>query len=200
MPSPEWSHDVVRDQLIAGILEDQIDARHGAHGLPNQGPYAPEAPTLEPDIRGQRGSVPTGSAFGTGKVNVFPGNKELNVLVADTPALRETGVQNRDDVGMANGTYDGMVFQWSEDTQAALHNKNVSFPVSAAWFDSSGMYVDHTHLRPGQATPVSPKVSTGLSWSSTPMTGMHWVWDPTHPSRSPRLSRTPLPSRWDSVP
>jgi uncharacterized membrane protein (UPF0127 family) len=90
-------------------------------------------------------------------VNVFPGNKELNVLVADTPALRETGVQNRDDVGMANGTYDGMVFQWSEDTQAALHNKNVSFPVSAAWFDSSGMYVDHTHLRPGQATPVSPK-------------------------------------------
>jgi len=132
-------------------------------------------------------------------VNVFPGNEELNVLVADTPALRETGVQNRDDVGMANGTYDGMVFQWSEDTQAALHNKNVTFLLVAAWFDSSGMYVDHTICAlPGYSCKPKGKHRSVLELHSDD-------WDALGMGPNSSISITKavqntLPSRWDSVP
>ena len=74
--------------------------------------------------------------------------------VAETPALRQTGLQNRDDLG----DYDGMLFRgYPGDATNAFHNAGVNFPVSAAWFDSSGTYVDHAHLLPGDGTPVRPK-------------------------------------------
>lgn len=114
--------------------------------LPSQGPFKPGFQRGVPDIRTNEASV----HFDEGHLQVEPSGQHLHVLVASTPAARALGVQNRDDVGMASGTYDGMLFQWGQDTQAALHGKNVSFPLSAAFFDSSGAYVDHFHLIPGE--------------------------------------------------
>jgi uncharacterized membrane protein (UPF0127 family) len=84
-------------------------------------------------------------------LTVHPSEQQLHVAVANTPALMATGVQNRDDIGVANTGPDGLLFQWSQDTQARMHSKNVSFPLSAAFFGADGAYRDHFHLQPGDA-------------------------------------------------
>ena len=128
-------------------LEAQVNPDAGMTKLPNQGPWAPQAP--DGPYRTPDASV----QFPTGNVQHQPSGKTLKVLVANTPALRATGLQNRDDVGVDGAEYDGMLFQWPADTRATMHNKGVSFPVAAAFFDSSGMYRDHFGMLPDDGTP-----------------------------------------------
>lgn len=122
-----------------------VERNRNTSNLPDQGAYRPAPPSDNPE--GTPG-------YPTANVEVQPSGKKLHVMVADTPALRQTGVQNRDDMG----DYDGMLFRgYPGYVQHPFHNANVNFPVSAAWFDSSGTYVDHRHLLPGDGTPVRPK-------------------------------------------
>ena len=114
--------------------------------LPSQGPFKPGYQRGVPDIRTNEASV----HFDEGHLQIEPSGAHLHVLVARTSAARAMGLQNRDDVGIANGTYDGLLMDWGQDTQASLHGKNVSFPFSAAFFDSEGMYRDHAHFIPGE--------------------------------------------------
>lgn len=94
--------------------------------------------------------------YPTANITLKPSGKQLRVRVADTPALRKVGLQNTPDMGT---DFDGMLFKWPGDTQATLHNHGVDFPVSAVFFDSSGMYRDHFHMLPNDGTPKSPKAS-----------------------------------------
>ena len=136
------------DELIKASREYMVDQLGDSplSKMPSRGPYTPQAPGDVPDIRTSPASV-----FPETNITVHPSEKQLHVAVANTPALQATGVQNRDDIGVANTGPDGMLFQWAQDSQPRLHSKNVSFPLSAAFFGADGAYRDHFHLEPGDA-------------------------------------------------
>jgi uncharacterized membrane protein (UPF0127 family) len=138
--------DPIRDliQVSREYMVAQINSP--VSKMPTRGPYTPEAPGDVPDIRTAPASVQPQT-----NITIHPSEQQLSVEVANTPALMATGVQNRDDIGVANTGPDGMLFQWSQDTQARMHSKDVSFPLSAAFFSADGMYRDHFHLQPGDA-------------------------------------------------
>lgn len=125
--------------------EERSRVSRDRSNLPRQGAWAPEAPSDEP-----------GEKYPTAEVHV--NNKKLRVRVADTPALRKVGLQNRPDAGASEG-FDGLLFRWPQDAQATMHNAFVNFPVSCAWFDSNSTYVDHAHMLANDATPKTPKGS-----------------------------------------
>lgn len=134
---------VFLDRLIERAQEDIVQ---GPHTRPEQTPIGePPYTRADPNRPDER--------YPTANVVLRPSNKNLRVKVADTPALRKVGFQNT-----AEPTdYDGLLFKYPGDARASLHNAGVDFPVSATWFDSSGMYVDHAHMLPEDATPKHPK-------------------------------------------
>ena len=109
--------------------------------LPRQGAYRPPPPTDSPQHT---------QGYPTANVTIKPSGKKLHVMVADSPALRQTGLANRDDLG----DYDGMLFRWPGESNSAMHNAGVNFPVSVAWFDSSSTFRDSAHMLPQDGTPV----------------------------------------------
>lgn len=98
-----------------------------------------------------------GEQFPESYVTVNPADggkgKQLKVLVADSPARRALGLQNSPDLS----GHDGMLLKWPADTIGSLHNRNVSVPVGATWFNSSGLFVDHQHMLPDDGTAKTPK-------------------------------------------
>jgi uncharacterized membrane protein (UPF0127 family) len=123
------------------------DTNKNTSALPRRGAFSPEPPT---DVPGER--------YPTAPMNVYPADgsksKTIHVRVADTPSLRAAGLQNTAEPE----DYHGVFMSWPGDAQATLHNRNVSFPVAAVYFDSSGMYRDHQLLKAGDPTPVPARV------------------------------------------
>lgn len=143
---------------LAGLVDQvepsigQIDQTKAVSRLPKTGPYTPALPGDVPDIRTADANTPMGQA----KVTLLPSGKVLNVNVAESPAHRDLGLQNRT-LGPDGDGSDGMLFKWPEDTSETLTGRNVTFPVGAVWFDSSGMYVDHARLLPGDGIGKTPR-------------------------------------------
>jgi len=132
----------------SGFSEDEGRSRvaFDRTQMPKQGPWAPQAP----------GDTP-GEQYPTATVRIKPGNKKIKVRVANTPALRQMGVQNTSDAD-AGDRFDPMLFHWPDgETQATLHNAGVNYPVSAYFFDSSGMYRDHFNMLPNDGTSFKAK-------------------------------------------
>lgn len=89
------------------------------------------------------------------ETNVTVGDKQLRVMVANTPAGRAIGLSNLDD-GL--GDYQGLLMSWPSDARASLTNRNVNFPVAAAYFDSSGMYRDSQMMQANDPIPRHARV------------------------------------------
>lgn len=110
-----------------------------------KGPATPQAP--DPATPGER--------FPEGYITVRPAGKRLHVLVADNPARRTIGLQNTPDLG----DYDGLLMRWPAEATASLHNRNVTVPVCASFFDGAGMFRDHFHMLPDDPTAKTAKAS-----------------------------------------
>jgi uncharacterized membrane protein (UPF0127 family) len=65
-------------------------------------------------------------------------------LLADTEQTRALGLMNRNDLA----GYDGMVFTFDGDTDAAFHMQNTLIPLSIAFFDSGGHFVSALDMIP----------------------------------------------------
>jgi uncharacterized membrane protein (UPF0127 family) len=63
-------------------------------------------------------------------------------LLADTPTRQQRGMMGRRDLA----GYDAMIFRFPVDTTIAFYNKDVPVPLSLAWFDGSGVYLDQHEL------------------------------------------------------
>lgn len=142
---------LVEGSIDPGHVCDRWESREKAQADETQSPHnRPQmTPVGSPPFTVGNPNTP-GERYPTANVVLKPSGKQLRVRVADTPALRKTGLQNTPDMGT---DFDGMLFKWPGDAQATLHNHGVDFPVSATWFDSSGMYVDHAHMLPNDGTP-----------------------------------------------
>jgi uncharacterized membrane protein (UPF0127 family) len=129
--------------------EERSRVSRDRSNLPRQGAYVPQAPTDQP-----------GERYNEATVHIKPGKKKIRVKVADTPALRRAGLQNTADAD-AGERYDPLLFHWPDgpEVQATLHNAGVNYPVSAFFFDSSGMFRDKFNMLPNDGTPQKAKAS-----------------------------------------
>jgi uncharacterized protein len=70
-------------------------------------------------------------------------------LLATTPAQQQKGLMNRHDLG----GYEGMIFRFDRPATVAFFMKDTLIPLSIAWFDSTGRYLNSTTMLP------CPKIS-----------------------------------------
>ena len=81
-------------------------------------------------------------------------------LLADTPQTTAMGLIGRSDLA----GYDGMVFKFTEDHDGSWHMTNVHFPLSIAWFDAAGKFVDATDMTPCVGQPDCPRYRASRSY------------------------------------
>ncbi|MDJ0497689.1 MAG: DUF192 domain-containing protein [Acidimicrobiia bacterium] len=84
-------------------------------------------------------------------------DRQLLVAVADTPALRRTGLMFVEDLG----DLDGMLFVFEADTSGGFWMKNTLLPLDIAFFDVQGGFVDGFVMEPCKADPCPTYVPSG---------------------------------------
>jgi uncharacterized membrane protein (UPF0127 family) len=83
--------------------------------------------------------------FGEIAFRVSPAPNELEcALLAATDRERAQGLMNVDDLK----GYPGMLFRFSQDSQAAFHMKDTPMPLSIAWFGADGSLVSTADMAP----------------------------------------------------
>jgi uncharacterized membrane protein (UPF0127 family) len=65
-------------------------------------------------------------------------------MLATTDAQRGEGLMHRHDLG----GYQGMIFEFPAPTTSGFYMKDTVIPLSIAWFDDTGRYVDSTTMPP----------------------------------------------------
>ncbi len=76
-------------------------------------------------------------------------------LLAETAAQQGLGLMNRTDIG----GYDGMLFKFATDSNAAFYMKDTPLPLSIAFFDAAGQYVSTADMEPCIHMPTCPTYS-----------------------------------------
>jgi uncharacterized membrane protein (UPF0127 family) len=103
-------------------------------------------PIDEPSSAG----TPAGFASVAATITLASGEVcELCLWVADDPALRSRGLMDVTDLGSA----DGMLFSYEMPTSTAFWMKNTPLPLSIAFFDGEGAYLDSFDMEPCTAEP-----------------------------------------------
>ena len=107
-------------------------------------------------------SAAAGSGFGEiafridGTGMLFGGGASVSAarcaLLADTAEQHSQGLMGRTDLA----GYDGMLFRFDDDTQAAFYMKDTLIPLSIAWFDADGRFVSTADMAPCGDQPVCP--------------------------------------------
>jgi uncharacterized membrane protein (UPF0127 family) len=69
---------------------------------------------------------------------------EVCLWVADTPVLRRRGLMEVTDLGVG----DGMVFRYAEPTSTTFWMKNTPMPLSIAFFDAEGVFLESFDMEP----------------------------------------------------
>jgi uncharacterized membrane protein (UPF0127 family) len=80
-------------------------------------------------------------------------------LLADTDAQRERGLMNRRDLA----GYDGMIFEFPHPGLVAFYMRDTIIPLSVAWFDRSGRFVNATDM-----VPCPPNTTCRLYYPAAP--------------------------------
>jgi uncharacterized membrane protein (UPF0127 family) len=73
-------------------------------------------------------------------------------LLAETAAQQGLGLMNRTDLG----GYDGMLFKFASDSNAAFYMKDTPLPLSIAFFDAAGQFVSTADMAPCIHMPTCP--------------------------------------------
>jgi uncharacterized membrane protein (UPF0127 family) len=83
---------------------------------------------------------------------VFAGRRTVSrfcALLAVTDDQLSRGLMGRRDLG----GYDGMLFRFTNEADRPFTMRGTLIPLSIAWFDSSGAFVDGTEMEPCRARP-----------------------------------------------
>jgi uncharacterized membrane protein (UPF0127 family) len=89
-------------------------------------------------------------------VSAAMATKSQCALLATTPAQQQTGLMNRHDLA----GYDGMIFQFKRPTTVAFYMKDTLIPLSIAWFDGTGKFLNSSAMLPCPKTwPTCPTFS-----------------------------------------
>ncbi len=97
----------------------------------------------------------TGVLFGGGSVSAA-----RCALLAETVQQQNQGLMGRTDLG----GYDGMLFAFESDTSAEFFMKDTLIPLSIAWFDVQGRFIDATDMDPCGDQPVCPTYGPDASY------------------------------------
>jgi uncharacterized membrane protein (UPF0127 family) len=94
---------------------------------------------------GQVGFKVTGPA-----VSLRAGSRANCALLASTEAQQMTGLMNRHDLA----GYAGMIFRFARPTTVPFFMKNTLIPLSIAWFDATGRFLNATTMSPCPRTSL----------------------------------------------
>lgn len=87
----------------------------------------------------------------------------MNVLVADTPGLRDQGLR---DVETLPDDIDGMLFVFGEPRPATFGMRDTLIPLDIWWFDAEGVLLGSTRMEPCPTAPCPSYGSPGpISWA-----------------------------------
>lgn len=101
--------------------------------------------TTTPPATGGSGVVPVGFATVAGTVTAADGEVcEVCLWLAATPEHRSRGLMEVTDLGPA----DGMVFRYGTATATSFWMRNTPMPLSIAFFDADGRYLDAFDMEP----------------------------------------------------
>jgi len=78
-------------------------------------------------------------------------------MLADNAEQRAKGLMGRTELS----GYDGMVFRFADDTDGGFYMKDTLIPLSIAWFDADGRFVDTADMEPCGDEPVCPTYGPG---------------------------------------
>jgi len=83
-------------------------------------------------------------------VSLRPGSHAYCALLASTEAQQMTGLMNRHDLA----GYAGMIFRFPRPTTVPFFMKNTLIPLSIAWFDTTGRFLNATTMSPCPRTSL----------------------------------------------
>jgi uncharacterized protein len=91
--------------------------------------------------------------FVVGRLPPVPtaGRHTFCALLATTAAQQQKGLMNRRDLA----GYDGMVFRFDRPTTVSFYMKDTLIPLSIAWFDSGGRYLNALSMAPCPKSAVT---------------------------------------------
>jgi uncharacterized protein len=98
------------------------------------------------------------------------GDRQLEVVVADTPGTRSRGLMGID----VFGAIEGMAFVWEAPTETGFHMKGVLVPLDIAFIGADGAVVDvlTMPLCPAEPCPVV-RAGAPFQWAlETPAGGL----------------------------
>jgi len=123
-----------RQRVLSWIIGVMLVLGFGA--CLTEGANGPDDPVLrEARIEG----------FGEIAFRIAPQPNQVEcALLAATESQRAKGLMQVQDLK----GYSGMVFRFSQDTQAAFHMKNTPMPLSIAWFTADGTLVSTADMQP----------------------------------------------------
>ena len=139
--------------LVAACLFGSACSQDGAGSAARQ-PGARSTIDLSPD-QARTGSLPASPeptlTFGAAKVliDTDDGSVIVDAEKAETVEQRQRGLMSRDSLGPD----EGMVFLFFEETSGPFWMKNVTIPLSIAFFDADGTIVAILDMDPCEADP-----------------------------------------------
>jgi uncharacterized membrane protein (UPF0127 family) len=80
-------------------------------------------------------------------------------LLASTPAQQQKGLMNRHDLA----GYEGMIFQFEELTTVPFFMRDTLIPLSIAWFDPTGKFLNTTTMLPCPKTSATCPTYSAIS-------------------------------------
>ena len=143
-PAPRVLQWVIVVLLVAGGVSFIVK---GADGPPD--PYLRAAARTPVDGFGE-------IAFRIDK----SGDVNRCALLAQTSLQQARGLMGRKDLA----GYDGMLFVYPADTNAAFFMKGTPLPLSIAWFDSGGRFVSSTDMEPCLDRPDCPLFTAAAAY------------------------------------
>ncbi len=91
----------------------------------------------------------------------FDGSKKVTLVVevADSPAERERGLMERQDLAPDTG----MLFAFTEPQTLAFWMKNTTIPLGIMFFDRDGQFISAAKMEPCKEEPCTRYVSPALA-------------------------------------
>lgn len=142
-------------------------AATGSAGVVPPGTTAPTTPAgigvgWAPAHRGRT----TLRGFGEVRATITAGDGatcEVCLLAATTPDQHQRGLMEVTDPDL--GGYDGMLFEFGEDTGGAFWMRNTPMPLSIAYFDTAGRLVSTSDMTPCDDRPDCPSYPASSSYA-----------------------------------
>jgi hypothetical protein len=154
---------------LAGFLIDGANRPANPYLVAAGGAGATTVPAVTTQLPAATGlpAEPSLKGFGTVTLSITPGPGLTGpaqapcVLQASTPAQQQQGLMNQRTL---HG-YTGMLFVFAQPVTDRFYMKDTPIPLSIAWFDKSGLFINSTEMPPCPTGTICPTYGAGRPYT-----------------------------------